>query len=95
MVHVIALIGEALVVANVGPLIDPCNLGSWDPPGGAQTCRRPESLFSHSSQTLVTQSLLSNYMTSSKGILGRTFSALAKDGFASRVYTVTGNANFT
>jgi hypothetical protein len=27
---------------------------------------------------MATQSLLSNYMTSSKGILGRTFSALAK-----------------
>jgi len=80
--------GEAAFIANVGPLIEPITKAEYK----AGSKRAPPSLFSHNSQSKVTQSVHAG-STSADGVLGRIANTLASQPspYRTRLFSVAGN----
>jgi hypothetical protein len=80
-------VGEALFVANTGPLVEPTSRAAYD----AGTVAVPPSLFAHNTQRAAAQSVLAQGGTT-KGVVGRLRDALSKQGVSCGAYSIDGNA---
>jgi uncharacterized protein (DUF1501 family) len=75
--------GDALWVANAGPLAEPANRHNW------RLKRRPPQLFGHRSQQRVAMNVDSS-MQRADGVLGRMADALRHDGVGTGAYSIHG-----
>ena len=86
--------GDAAILANIGPLVEPIDDKADYLSGAKQT---PVSLFSHSAQQRATQSVHAQERDPA-GVLGRMFAALSDQSIEAQqrpkteAYSISGNA---
>ena len=77
--------GDALVLTNVGPLVEPMTREAFDSGAAA----RPASLFAHNMQRKAVMSVDADNL-SAKGVIGKIRDALARQGLVTNAYSIEG-----
>lgn len=72
--------GDALMVANVGPLVEPITVEEWD----AGLKSRPQGLYAHNTQTLVAHNVHAGF-TGALGMLGRIVDSITGQSYEEMV----------
>lgn len=83
--------GDALYIANVGPMVKPMEKGEWEQgarvSGGSQV---PKPQFAHNAQTRYLQNVDGQDLQRTDGVLGRMMDALEQQGVTGNSFSLSG-----